>query len=102
MKKVVTESEIREVHVDSVDMNNIYAFRALGVIYKLHYLGASGGLHGWAFVSLSNSFCFSNGVNVGINKDDSMILAIKSIIDEGKYTVYEFVTQKEFLKWCLK
>lgn len=88
MKQVVSTFEESIRRIQDVNSTKIYV---MDKGYKAHKLGNLS----WAWVSLSNSECYANGIF------DTLISLIDSATRRG-WQVYEFDNLKEFAEWIAK
>ena len=94
MRLVVKEEDKKTVSIDKVKENKVYAFVGVSDVYKLHRVNTEEHPDRYAFISLSDSMCFANGVFETI-KD-----AVDYCISVGD-KVYEFDDPADFCQWAL-
>jgi len=104
MKKVVIKNNSKEVDINDIYLDNIYAFFTerycgCGQIYKLQKYMSNDyqRINQCMFVSIEHSqyTFYGHKITNYMYPED----IIRQVINDG-YTVYEFKDIKEFSKWC--
>lgn len=94
MRLVVNKEDKKTVSIDNIDKDKIYAFVGVSNVYKLHRVNTEERSERYAFISLSDSMFFANGVF------ETMKDAIGDCISGGD-KVYEFDNPADFCQWAL-
>lgn len=94
MRLVVKEKDRKTVSIDKINENKIYAFVGMSDIYKLHRVNTEEHPVQYAFIGLSESRCFANGVFKSMKDAIDYCIAIDN-------KVYEFDDPVDFCQWAL-
>lgn len=87
MKQVILENnEIKKVPLKNIDRENVYILFTTWGAYKAQRIAGTLENDKWAFINLSNSYTYSNGVFGFSNTLEDLIKATL----EGGEKVYEF------------